>query len=210
MTIPAKRAFLTLSTNYLSFSWVQSATSTKRMYFHYKMCKMIPETANREEVIVAIDSVAKQLLAEIESLGADKINRVPFPDSWTPAQLADHLIKSADGITYALKKSFEKAPRDPKERLSELQSIFLDMSSKLESPDRLRPGQVPFNIQTLTYAFRESYDRVIGAAAEAALDTLVNGFPLGPVTKWELLHFTVYHSTRHLRQLKIMATELKK
>ncbi len=163
---------------------------------------MISENATREEVIDAVDNVANETLTELRAIGSDKLNLVPFANSWTPAQLSEHLIKSADAIALAMKKPFDKTQRDPKERLSELKAIFLDMSSKLTSPERLQPAPGPFEFEMQMLSFRASYDRMMIAADKSALDTLVTGFPLGPLTKWELLHFTVYHTTRHLHQLR--------
>ena len=40
------------------------------------------------------------------------------------------------------------------------------------------------------------------------LTSLVEGLPLGPITKLEILHFSLYHTQRHLHQMKKIVAAL--
>ena len=55
-----------------------------------------------------------------------------------------------------------------------------------------------------------SFNRFKESTAKANLNEQVEGLPFGPVTKWELIHFVLYHTQRHLHQMKKICGALKR
>ena len=88
----------------------------------------------RREVIQTLD----QLIKEVSLIPEDKINIVPFEDSWTAGQLVRHLIKSYN-VIQAIHGHVTPTEREPDMNYGEIAKIFLDFSTKFQSPDFIEP-----------------------------------------------------------------------
>lgn len=100
---------------------------------------MATETITKEELFTAIDDAVSELTGLMSSLDKNKINTVPYKDSWTAGQLIRHVTKSTDAMAKAMTKESEPAGRNPDEKITQLKKTFLDFSSKFKSPDFIIP-----------------------------------------------------------------------
>ena len=100
------------------------------------------------------------------------------------------------------------AERDPAERVQQLKDIFLNYATKFNSPDFIVPDNRVYDKQETINDLTRSFSKFKDSTENANLKSLVEGLPFGPVTKWEILHFVLYHSTRHLDQLKRIVADL--
>ncbi len=170
---------------------------------------MITNPNDKEAILDAIDGIVSELLALYLPLTEDEINKVPYENSWTPSQLLEHVTKSTNGIATALMEDGKVTDRDVTERVPELKTIFLDFSTKMQSPEAIVPGDGPFEKDVVIDRLKIAFEEFKKNANHTHLDGLVTDLPFGPVTKLELLHFVVYHSARHLEQLKRICNALK-
>jgi hypothetical protein len=112
-------------------------------------------------------------------------------------------------MAQAMQTSAKPAGRDPGERIEQLKSIFLDFSKKLTQPEFLIPENEVYtkdaSIAELKFCFKSFKERV----NEANLNELVEGLPLGPITKLEIVYFVLYHTQRHLHQMQKICEALK-
>ena len=76
----------------------------------------------------------RQLIQLFSSFSDEQINQVPFAGSWTPAQIAAHVLKSETFILQALNATGKPVDRMPDERVAELKKIFLNFTNKFQSP----------------------------------------------------------------------------
>ncbi len=60
---------------------------------------MITETSGKNELLTAIEEEISQLLDLISSLDENKINTVPYEDSWTAGQLSRLAAACEEEIT---------------------------------------------------------------------------------------------------------------
>jgi len=139
----------------------------------------------------------------------DKINTIPYDGSWTAPQLLRHVTKSINGMTKAMHMDAKPAERNPGERIEELKKIFLNFSKKLTQPDFIVPEELIYEKQSSIEELNKSFNRFKESADNANLDDLVEGLPLGPITKLEIIHFVLYHTQRHLHQMKKICEALK-
>ena len=139
----------------------------------------------------------------------DKINTIPYDGSWTAPQLLRHVTKSINGMTKAMHKDAKPAERNPGERIEELKKIFLNFSKKLTQPDFIVPEELIYEKQSSIEELNKSFNRFKESAGNANLDDLIEGLPLGPITKLEIIHFVLYHTQRHLHQMKKICEALK-
>lgn len=171
---------------------------------------MITATKDKIELFTAIDEAVLQLLDLISPLDERSINIVPYKDSWTAGQLLSHVTKSTAAMAKAMATDSKQAERDPAERIEQLKTIFLDFSRKLKSPDFIVPEDRQYVKQDSINDLKRAFEQLKKNADSADLTELVEGLPLGPITKLEILHFVLYHTQRHLHQLKKIVDALNK
>ena len=163
---------------------------------------MTTENSTQQELVQEIDYTISQFVDMLSMLDNNQINKIPYENSWTAGQLCNHILKSTLGIVAAMKTDGTLTEKNSREKIAELKSIFLDTSNKFQSPEEIVPDNGPFEkqktIDDLTQCFKnlEFYSR------NTNLNEELDGGPLGTITKYELLHFVLYHSQRHLRQMK--------
>src|SRR5947208_8898589 len=69
-------------------------------------------TTDATELFVDLDKTTDALLHLITSVSQQKINAIPFEDSWTAAQLATHVSKSNNAIAQGLNMQGKPAHRN--------------------------------------------------------------------------------------------------
>jgi hypothetical protein len=170
---------------------------------------MVTETSDKKELLRAIEETVSQLLVLFSSLDENKINSVPYRDSWTAAQLLRHVTMSTNGMAKAMSQKSKPAERDPGEKIPQLKNAFLDFENKMKSPDFIVPENGPYQKTASTEEVNKSFDHLKENVQHANVADMVEGLPLGSITKLEILHFVLYHTQRHLHQLKKISKALK-
>jgi hypothetical protein len=158
----------------------------------------------QQDIITNLDSALGETINLLEGFDSAELNKIPFKDSWTAAQVGEHLYKSEVGIDQLFTAPAEKANRQPDERAAELKKILLDYTIKMDAPEFLIPEEKDYNKDSLLQALREAKATAMEAIANAELDTIAplqDGHPLLGSTKLEIVHFMVYHAQRHNHQL---------
>ena len=160
---------------------------------------------NSQEVLKEFKQSADELLQTLSRFSPEEFNRIPFEGSWTAGQVAEHVLKSATGLPRVLKGSTRETERDTNGLIPTLTSIFLDFSTKLQSPDFIIPSNGPHDKQEMIQAMKKTMDEIISSASTADLDKTLTSFPfpqLGEMTGLEWIYFSTCHSKRHTNQLK--------
>jgi len=170
---------------------------------------MTTKTLDTNETLSATADAISELTDLMLAVDEDKINTIPYDGSWTAPQLLRHVTKSINGMTKAMHMDAKPAERNPGERIEELKKIFLNFSKKLTQPDFIVPEELIYEKQSSIEELNKSFNRFKESAVNANLDDLVVGLPLGPITKLEIIHFVLYHTQRHLHQMKKICEALK-
>ncbi len=171
--------------------------------------QIVKETIEKKGLLASTDRAISGMLDLMFPLDNNEVNTVPYKDSWTAAMLFRHVSKSLDAMSGALLTDSKPAERDPGEKIPELKKVFLDFSAKLNSPAFIVPENGPYEKQFIYEELKNSLSRFKESAVYANLPDLVEGLPFGPITKLEILHFVVYHSQRHLYQMKKICQTLE-
>lgn len=170
---------------------------------------MTTETVGKNELITAVGDAVSQLVDLMSSVENDKINMVPYDGSWTAPQLLRHVAKSISGMAKAMNMDAKPTDRNPGERIEELKTVFLDFSKKMKSPEFIIPEEGTYEKQFTIDDLNKSINQFKKNANNANLNELVEGLPLGPITKYEIIHFTLFHTQRHLHQMRKICNALK-
>jgi hypothetical protein len=170
---------------------------------------MATGTLDTNQILSATANAISGLADLMSAVDEDKVNTIPYEGSWTAPQLLRHVTKSINGMTKALQMDAKPAQRDPGGRIEELKKVFLDFSIKLTQPEFIVPEEMIYEKQSSIDEIKESFNRYKKSAESADLYELVEGLPLGPITKLEIIHFVLYHTQRHLHQMKKICSALR-
>jgi hypothetical protein len=161
-----------------------------------------------QQLILDVESTSTELIQLIDSFHPSSFNTVPFEGSWTPGQVAEHLLLSTSGIAKGVTGTTEPTQRDPAQFVAPLRDAFLDFSTKMKSPDFIIPSEEPKDKASLMRDLSEAWQTIADTARTKDLDATCLDFKfptLGYVTRLELISFCVVHTKRHIWQLKKIA-----
>jgi dihydrofolate reductase len=163
---------------------------------------MMTENLKTEELLASLDNTTSELLELISSFSETQINEIPSAGSWTAAQVAEHVTKSNVGIIKSLKKEGKLPGRAPDAGVEQLKKTFLDFDTKLQSPEFILPTQDIYQKKLVTDNLMMSIAQLKKSSHNVTLFEMINHPIFGDITKLELLQFVVYHTQRHIHQLK--------
>lgn len=141
----------------------------------------------------------------VSSFSQEEINIVPFKDSWTGGQTAQHIILACVGIPKLFSGKTEKTTRKPDENIKQLDAIFLDFNTKYQSPENIKPAAIDYDQKTLLASIKKIQNDLFEAAETydltlLCLDAKIPGFDNFTIYEW--LHFAIIHTQRHTHQLE--------
>jgi DinB superfamily len=166
-------------------------------------------TTDKKELLDSIHEPISGMLDLMSRLDKKKVNTVPYKNSWTAGMLFRHVSKSLNAMSKAMRMHGRPAGRDEGEKIPELKKTFLDFSSKMKSPEFIVPEESFYEKQAICDELNNSFEHLKQSTTQAELPDLVEGLPLGAITKLEILHFVLYHTQRHLNQMKKICEALK-
>ena len=159
-----------------------------------------------EELFTALDNTTSELSELISFFSETQINEIPSAGSWTAAQVAEHVTKSNIGIIKSLKKEGRLADRVPDAGVDGLKNTFLDFDKKLQSPEFILPTQDIYQKNLLIHNLEMSTAELKDVTRHVNLFEMLSHPIFGDITKLELVHFVIYHTQRHIHQLKNIFT----
>ena len=170
---------------------------------------MITDTINTTALFTSLDETWAELLKLISSANEKALTTIPCKYSWTAAQLIVHVKKSNKGIKQALNMEGKTADRNHDERVPELKKVFLDFDAKYQSPEFIVPEKGYYNKEEIIEGLKKSIEQLQDMRMEKDLSEIISLPIFGEVTKLELLHFVLYHTQRHIHQLKKILKAIK-
>jgi hypothetical protein len=160
------------------------------------------KTINIKEILTEFEGVTRELLQLISSFDQKQINTIPFEGSWTASQVAEHLFKSDSLIAKTLYTPAKSTEREYDENIRSLKETFLDFDTKLTSPDFIIPAVGNYNKETVLNHLKNTRTKIKNAITTLDLSETSPATVLGELTRLELIHFVIYHTQRHIHQLK--------
>lgn len=143
-------------------------------------------------------------LAEaIAAIPADEINIVPFENSWTAAQVTEHVLKAV-GVEVLYGKT-QETNRDPGEKIEPVADLFLNLDIKMQSPDFIYPSDKKYEKQQLLDLVNDKFTKLTEAVNTLDLSLTCLDFEvptLGLFTRVEFVWFYIVHTRRHIFQLQ--------
>jgi hypothetical protein len=158
----------------------------------------------KNTLLQSMEQTTQALLQTIDSFTQNEFNIVPFEGSWTAAQVAEHLLKSESGLRSLFLGNTAPSNRPVDKNVKMLQDLFLDFSTKLQSPPPILPSADVKDKDLLYKALATNRAELTRLANTIDLTQTFTdySFPtVGQLTGIEWLTFVVCHSKRHIHQL---------
>jgi len=155
------------------------------------------------KLLIEINQTLTELLQLLSLFDQEQINVIPFESSWTAGQLAQHLILSNAAIVRIVNGPVKETLRQPDENIKKIKSDFFDFTTKMQSPDFIVPEKIHFNKEDLIRATGNIKTQLYESIETLDLTkTCITELPVGALTRLEAIHFVLYHTQRHIHQLK--------
>lgn len=159
-----------------------------------------------------IEKTTDELIKLISSSNEEQFNEIPLEGSWTIAQVAEHLLKS-----YGLIEALNFGPARHTERLPEkeaeqIKKIFLDFNAKYKSAETLLPSDEPIEKEKLLSDLQKRISQIKEVIQTKDLTETCIGLPfkgIGELTRMEWLHVILFHTQRHIHQIKNISKSLE-
>lgn len=156
-----------------------------------------------KEQLTELQSTRDRLKEAIALINEENFNIVPFKDSWTAAQIAEHVLKGV-GVE-VLYGHTRPTDRDPGEMIAQLKGIFLNFDIKMKSPAAILPSGNPHQKAEILNEIDAKWDKLIQAASTLDLSRTCTDFEfpnIGYLTRLEFVTLFIVHTQRHTHQLK--------
>jgi uncharacterized damage-inducible protein DinB len=160
---------------------------------------------NSTELRFEIDSTLSELLEVVSDIDESQFNIAKDENSWSSAQVVQHLVLSISAFVKLMKGATLETNRNPDEHIERIKEIFLNFDKKLKSPEFIIPEKKEYNKEDLLRALKELKSELENIFDTSDLDKTCTAFglpTLGNLTRKEALAFVLYHTQRHVSQLK--------
>jgi predicted transcriptional regulator YdeE len=94
-----------------------------------------------KKVITEFEKSVSDLTLVIDQFDEEQLNKKPFPESWSPLQVCEHLSKSYKGIYKILQGPTKQADKQPREIIDKIIHFFSDFTIKTEAPGFVIPAE---------------------------------------------------------------------
>ncbi|RYY37065.1 MAG: DinB family protein [Sphingobacteriaceae bacterium] len=143
----------------------------------------------------------------LTSFTRDEFNTIPYEGSWTPGQCAQHVYMSASGFNDVINGPVKDTLRQPDAGVEDIKTQFLNFDIKMDSPDFVRPEIKDYDRQTLLNQLKVVKQNLVESIKTLNLSQTCISFKVPGsdwFTRFEAASFVLYHTQRHVHQLKKM------
>ena len=156
------------------------------------------------EILRKVKDTTDELISILSSFSQPEINKIPPGGGWSAAQVGDHLFKSY-GVVDILTTPVKKTDRAPDEKIVPIKNTFLNFDIKMNSPEFIIPSAGTLDKVSLIDSLKDRTLKIIQISEPLDLSETCLAFSLpglGELTRLEWLHFIMYHTQRHIQQLR--------
>lgn len=164
-----------------------------------------------EKIIREAAETLSALEYEFSRFDSPQINEVPFEGSWTAGQLAEHLVLSNSGFLEVINGPVAETDKPADLMVEEIRKDFLNFNVKYDSPKEIYPEDRTYNQPELLKSLKQIREEVSDAATGLDLTKTCTAYELpgyGFLTRLEAIYFVIYHTQRHVHQLKNIYSKL--
>ena len=158
-----------------------------------------------EKVINEANETLLALENTFSKFDTSLVNEVPFDGSWTAGQLAEHLLLSNSGFLQVINGPVKETDKPADLMVETIKKDFLNFDVKYDSPKEICPENRAYNWSELLENLKQIREGISEAAGNLDLTKTCCSYELpgyGFLTRLEAVYFVIYHTQRHIHQLK--------
>jgi hypothetical protein len=167
---------------------------------------------NKDALITSFNETFSDLEDTISLFDDYRFNQIPFEGSWTPGQVVEHIKLANGGFVHVLNGEVATTERPIDEKVATLKDIFLNFNTKLKSPDFIKPPIHDYDKEQLLVEISAIKKKIAKEIPALDLSKTCMSFELpgmGHLTRLEAIYFVIFHTQRHVHQLKNIYQYLK-
>jgi DinB superfamily len=168
----------------------------------------IGEIMETKELQAEFGKTFDELINLVSSFSKEKINVKPAENNWSAAQVARHLIKASSGFPQMVSGESEATDRNESGKIDQIRGDLLNFDVSLQSPDFIVPEEQIYEKETLVNSLEAIKSEIAKTIETTDLTKTFKTFEFpvyGYLTGAETLAFVIYHTQRHIYQLKKVA-----
>lgn len=131
----------------------------------------------------------------------------PAEGKWSIQQVLEHLSVTERGILMMGNGQTTETSRDPNVIIHQVRDFLGDQSNKRSAPAPVRPPGEDKSMKEFLYLIEETRHALIEQGESNGWGQILTLFPhpiSGTMTRLEWLYFHIYHTERHLHQIKLI------
>lgn len=155
-------------------------------------------------------NITDEFLELLHSKDETQLNLSPFEGSWSAAQVGEHLYKSY-AFVEVLNGHTKPTNRLPYEKIELGKTLFENFEEKYKSPESIVPSATLIKKDELINNLKQRIAQIMEAITTKDLLLICTDFAIpeyGEFTGLEWVWFNVYHTRRHVRQIKNIFSSL--
>lgn len=149
------------------------------------------------------NDTSADLLNILDSASQAELNHKPR-DKWSLGQIGDHLLKSYASVD-TLRGNTETPCRPMEQKVGLVKQLFLDRSVKMDSPEAILPARGSIDKADLIKGIEKRFQQTRKVIENKDLSLICKDYAIaqyGPFTRYEWIWFNIYHTQRHIQQMK--------
>ena len=88
-----------------------------------------------KDILLEMEETASKLLQTVSAFPHEQFNSIPFEDSWTAAQVSDHILKSVSGVWEMFYTPTKPTDRPADRKAEAIKAMFLVFEPKMKAPE---------------------------------------------------------------------------
>ncbi len=157
----------------------------------------------------AFENTTREFLELLSSLDQTALDACPPDGGWTAGQIGEHVLKSYASVD-VLTGNTKATDREADQKVAQIRELFLDFNIKMDSPKAILPSPGSVSKEWLIRGLEERISQMAAVIAAVDLSRTCVDYAIpeyGEFTRLEWLWFTVFHTQRHIHQLKSGMTQ---
>lgn len=161
----------------------------------------------KEEILTALNASFSALQNTALRFDHKTFNEKPTMNSWSPAQVVQHLVLAGSGVDKVLTGNTRPTEGKGDKQVAAIKELLLDFNLKLQAPAFIVPANEPYEREKLLSQLNTIEQSVAKLIPKLDLSATCMDFELpvyGHLTRMEAIYFMIYHTQRHTHQLHHM------
>jgi hypothetical protein len=159
---------------------------------------------NKEILFADLDACTKNFLDVLLQFDRTNFIEKRSASEWSAAQVAEHLLLLEITAVKAIRGETIPTNRPADEKVPLIKWAMEDKTKRV-APESVLPSNRITDPQTAIEKIKQQRDTFREAVTDLDLSQACMSFKLpalGTLTRWEWIYFTIYHTQRHVQQMK--------